>query len=107
MVLFGVLVVFQTLSLPGQFAYMARESPDLAYLRWPLTALSVFWVLCVQVVVVCTWRLLTMVTDDRIFSRASLAWVDAIVGAVGVRLAAAGGGVPVRRVPAANPGLPL
>jgi putative transcriptional regulator len=52
-VLFGVLVVFQTLSLPGQFAYMAQESPDLAYLRWPLTALSVFWVLCVQVVIVC------------------------------------------------------
>jgi Protein of unknown function (DUF2975) len=77
-VLFGVLVVFQTLSLPGQFAYMAQESPELAYLRWPLTAVSVF-----QVVIVCTWRLLTLVTDDRIFSAASLAWVDAIVGAVG------------------------
>ena len=65
-VLFGVLVVFQTLSLPGQFAYMARESPDLAYLRWPLTAVSVFWVLCVQVVIVCTWRLLTLVTDEAL-----------------------------------------
>ena len=82
-VLFGVLVMLQTFSLPGQFAYMAQESPDQAYLRWPLTALSIFWVLCVQVVVVCTWRLLTLVTDDRIFSAASLAWVDAIVGAVG------------------------
>ena len=82
-VLFGVLVMLQTFSLPGQFAYMARESPDLAYLRWPFTAMAVFWVLCAQVVVVCTWRLLTLVTDDRIFSPASLAWVDAIVGAVG------------------------
>jgi hypothetical protein len=81
-VLFGVLVVFQTLSLPGQFAYMAEESPDLAYLRWPLTAVSVFWVLCVQVVIVCTWRLLSLVRDDRIFSEDSLRWVDAIVGAV-------------------------
>ncbi|MET1059295.1 MAG: DUF2975 domain-containing protein [Nocardioides sp.] len=81
-VLFGVLVVFQTLSLPGQFAYMAEESPDLAYLRWPLTAVTVFWVLCVQVVIVCTWRLLTLVRDDRIFSEDSLRWVDAIVGAV-------------------------
>jgi hypothetical protein len=42
--LFGILVVFQTLSLPGQFAYLARQSPELAYLRWPLTAVSVFWV---------------------------------------------------------------
>ena len=33
--LFGVLVVFQTMSLPGQFAYMAQEDPEHAYLRWP------------------------------------------------------------------------
>ncbi|MGH3898846.1 MAG: DUF2975 domain-containing protein, partial [Pseudonocardiaceae bacterium] len=80
--LFGILVVFQTLSLPGQFAYMAEESPDLAYLRWPMTALSVFWVLCILVVIVSTWRLLTLVKNDRIFSEASLAWVDAIVWAI-------------------------
>jgi hypothetical protein len=80
--LFGVLVVFQTLSLPGQFAYMAEQSPELAYLRWPMTAVSVFWVLCVQVVVVSTWRLLTLVKHDRIFSEASLAWVNAIVWAI-------------------------
>lgn len=81
-VLFGVLVVFQTLSLPGQFRYMAQESPDFADLRWPMTALAVFWVLCVQVVVVCTWKLLTLVKNDRIFSDASLKWVDAIVWAI-------------------------
>jgi hypothetical protein len=80
--LFGVLVLFQTMSLPGQFAYMAQESPELAYLRWPLTAVSVFFVLCVQVVVVATWRLLTLVTKDRIFSEGALSWVDAIVWAV-------------------------
>jgi len=43
--LFAVLVVFQTMSLPGQFRYMAQEQPDLAYLRWPATAVTVFWVL--------------------------------------------------------------
>lgn len=80
--LFGILVVFQTLSLPGQFAYMAKESPEDAYLRWPMTAVSVFLVLCVQVVVVSTWKLLTLVKKDRIFSKASLAWVDAIVSAI-------------------------
>jgi hypothetical protein len=81
-VLFGVLVVFQVMSLPGQFAYMAEQSPELAYLSWPLTAVTVFWVLCVQVVIVATWRLLTLVKDDRIFSSASRAWVDAIVWAI-------------------------
>ena len=82
MVLFGVLVMLQTFSLPGQFAYMAQESPEQAHLRWPLTALSVFWVLCVQVVIVCTWKLLTLVRDDRIFSEVSLKWVDVIVWAI-------------------------
>jgi hypothetical protein len=80
--LFGILVVFQTLSLPGQFRYMAKQSPDHAYMRWPLTAVTVFWVLCVQVVIVATWKLLTMVKNDRIFSKPSLAWVDAIVWAI-------------------------
>ncbi|WP_406067458.1 DUF2975 domain-containing protein [Micromonospora sp. NBC_01638] len=81
-VLFGVLIVFQTLSLPGQFAYMAQESPEDAYLRWPATAVTVFWVLCVQVVIVATWKLLSLVKNDRIFTEASLKWVDAIVWAV-------------------------
>lgn len=80
--LFGVLVLFQVMSLPGQFAHMAAEDPDLAHLRWPLTAVTVFWVLCVEVVVVATWRLLTLVQADRIFSDSALGWVDAIVAAV-------------------------
>src|SRR3712207_3861400 len=62
---------------------MAEQDPEHAYLRWPLTAVTVFWVLCVQVVIVCTWKLLALVRDDRIFSEASLAWVDAIVWAIG------------------------
>jgi Protein of unknown function (DUF2975) len=80
--LFGILVVLQTMSLPGQFAHMAAESPNMAYLRWPMTAVTVFWVLCVQVVIVCIWKLLTLVTKDRIFTEASLAWVDVIVWAI-------------------------
>ncbi len=81
--LFGVLVVFQTLSLPGQFRHLAEENPNDAALRWPATIVAVFWVLCIQVVVVAIWRLLTMVQDGRIFSDASFKWVDAIIGAIG------------------------
>jgi hypothetical protein len=80
--LFAILLLLQTFSLPGQFAHMAQESPDLAHWRWPLTALAVYLLLCVQVVVVATWKLLTMVTNDRIFSDGALVWVDVIVGAV-------------------------
>jgi hypothetical protein len=81
--LFAVLVLFQVMSLPGQFRYMAEQDPEMAYLRWPATAVTVFWVLCVQVVIVCTWKLLTLVLADRIFTEASLRWVDGIVWAVG------------------------
>jgi DUF2975 family protein len=82
-VLFGVLVVFQTMSLPGGIAYHAQQNPHDANLRWPLTAIAVFLVLCAEVVVVATWKLLTLVKKDRIFTTASLKWVDAIVWAVG------------------------
>lgn len=82
-VLFAVLVLLQVLSLPGQFAHMAKENPGDAYLRWPLTAITVFWVFCVQVVVASIWKLLTMVQNDRIFSDAAFRWVDAILGAIG------------------------
>ena len=82
-VLFAVLVLFQVMSLPGQFRYMAEQDPEMAYLRWPATAVTIFWVLCVQVVVVCTWKLLTLVLADQIFTDAALRWVDGIVWAVG------------------------
>lgn len=82
--LFGILVVFATMSLPGQFRHMAAVHPDQAHLRWPLTAITVFWVVCALVVVACTWRLLSLVDLDRIFTDESLPWVDAIVVAVGL-----------------------
>jgi hypothetical protein len=105
--LFGILVVLQTVSLPGQFAHMAEESPDLAYLRWPLTAVSVFWVLCVQVVIVSTWKLLTLVKNDRIFSEASLVWVDAIVWAIASAWVVLVGVFLYVGFRADDPGLPL
>jgi hypothetical protein len=105
--LFGVLVLLQVMSLPGQFAHMAAESPDLAYLRWPMTAVSVFWVLCVQVVIVSTWKLLTLVVDDRIFSEASMVWVDAIVRAVAAAWAVLVGAFLYVGLNADDPGLPL
>ncbi|QLQ36093.2 DUF2975 domain-containing protein [Micromonospora robiginosa] len=105
--LFGILVLFQTMSLPGQFAHMARENPDDAYLRWPATAVTVFWVLCVQVVIVCTWQLLTLVKHDRIFTEASLAWVDGIVWAIAAGWASLVGVFLWVGFHADDPGLPL
>ncbi|MFF0098271.1 DUF2975 domain-containing protein [Micromonospora sp. NPDC005257] len=105
--LFAILVLFQTMSLPGQFAHMARENPDMAYLRWPATAVTIFWVLCVQVVIVCTWQLLTLVKRDRIFTEASLGWVDGIVWAVAAAWVVLVGVFLYVGFNADDPGLPL
>ncbi|MGA3539138.1 DUF2975 domain-containing protein [Micromonosporaceae bacterium DT194] len=106
-VLFGVLVVLQTMSLPGQFAHMAKESPEQAYLRWPATAVAVFLVLCVQVVIVSTWKLLTRVSQDSIFSEESLRWVDVIVWAIGAAWLVLLGVFLYVGFTAGDPGLPL
>lgn len=105
--LFGVLVLFQVMSLPGQFAYMAEQDPEHAYLRWPATAVTVFWVLCVQVVIVCTWKLLTLVKNDRIFSEASMVWVNAIVWAIAAAWVVLVGVLLYIGFNATDPGLPL
>ena len=105
--LFGVLVVFQTMSLPGQFAYMAQEDPQHAYLRWPATVVTVFWVLCIQVVIVSTWKLLTLVKNDCIFTDASLVWVNAIVWAIAAAWVVLVGVLFYVGFNANDPGLPL
>jgi hypothetical protein len=106
-VLFAVLVLFQVMSLPGQFRYMAQQNPEMAYLRWPATAVTVFWVLCVEVVIVCTWQLLTRVKDDRIFTAPSLAWVNGIVWAVVAGWVSLVGVLLYVGLNADDPGLPL
>lgn len=104
---FALLMVFQTLSFPGQFAHMAEENPELAYLRWPLTALAVLELMCVQVVIVSTWKLLTMVKHDRIFSKGALAWVDAIVWAIAAAWVLLLGLFFYLAINSGDPGLPL
>src|SRR3954453_13303729 len=107
LVLFAVLVLFQVMSLPGQFRHMAEVNPDLAYLRWPATAVTVFWVLCVEVVIVCTWHLLTLVRTDRIFTAPSLVWVNGIVWAIVAAWAVLLGVLLYVGLNADDPGLPL
>jgi hypothetical protein len=106
-VLFGILVVFQTLSFPGQFAAMARESPEMLAWRWPLTALAVYWLLCVEVVIVATWVLLSRVRAGRIFTAASLVWVDVILAAIAAAWVVLVGVLLYVGIGADDPGLPM
>jgi hypothetical protein len=79
-VAFAALVLAQVFFLPALSAAMAADSPELAHLRWPTLGVAVLGLGCVEVVIVCTWKLLTLVEEDRIFSAASMVWVDTIVG---------------------------
>jgi hypothetical protein len=79
---FAGLLVAQLMSFPGEFLFTTEDGPRAEPWRWPML---VFWelqALCLQVVIVCTWRLLTLVQRDRIFTPTSLRWVDVIVWSV-------------------------
>ncbi|MGW6447080.1 DUF2975 domain-containing protein [Lentzea sp. NPDC055074] len=80
--LFGILVMLETFSIPGQYAHMAQQNPDEAHLRWPSTIVSIFWIVCVQVVIVATWKLLTLVRKDLIFTEGAIKWVNVMVWAI-------------------------
>ena len=104
---FALLLLLQTFSLPGQFAHMAEEDPDAEAWRWPLTAFAVVLLLCVQVVIVCTWKLLTMVKEDRIFTERALVWVDTIIGAIATACTLMFGLLVVMFFTYDDPGLPI
>ena len=78
---FFVLLAAQLRVLPAMYDDWVRDAPGLAGSAWLLTVAELV-LFCVQVVVVCTWRLLALVADDRIFSADSMTWVNVIVGAV-------------------------
>ena len=77
--LFTGLVLGQVFSIPGEFLSEEGGPGNAPPLAWVLTVFSILEVLAVQIVIVCTWRLLTLIRADRIFSRESFGWVDAIV----------------------------
>ncbi len=51
-------------------------------MRATMWAAAVLGLACVQVVIVCTWKLLTLVAHDRIFSAGAMPWVNGIVWAL-------------------------
>ena len=105
--LFVLLVFLQAFAFPGQFAALAREDADLAWARWPLTAVAVGTLLGFEVVVVATWKLLGMVERDRIFTTDALPWVDLIVRATAAGGAVFAVGFVLVGFAAEDPGLPL
>ncbi|WP_087872365.1 DUF2975 domain-containing protein [Arthrobacter globiformis] len=80
MVFLGLLVA-QVMSFPGEFLFTREEGPRMDPWRWPMLLFFELEAVCLQVVIVCIWRLLTLVQRGRIFTPASLRWVDVIMWA--------------------------
>lgn len=85
-VLLGTLVT-QVLVIPLLASETAIANPEVDYLRWPYTLGAIVVVACVQVAIVCVWRLLGFVRAGSIFSPLAFRWVDVIVGAIGIAIA--------------------
>jgi hypothetical protein len=81
MVLAGSLFV-QAVMVPLLAADLDGLDPDYAYLRTPLIVIAVLGIVTIQVVLVCVWRLLTMVRRGTVFSHAAFRYVDVVIGAV-------------------------
>lgn len=72
---FGVFILYIT----GRD--MAWVAPEFAFLRWPMFALGVAFIVCLEVILAAIWVLLGRVSGARIFEFSSLRWVDVIIAA--------------------------
>jgi hypothetical protein len=54
---------------------------ELAYLRTPILVITVLGIATAQVVLVCVWRLVTMVRRGTVFSHAAFRYVHIVIGA--------------------------
>ena len=104
LVLIALLLVCQVFVVPAVAQQMVERSPHLGYLHVPGILVAVGFLLCVQVALVCVWRLLSMVRASIIFSTDAFTYVDIVLGIVAlatllilgsfITLAVAGGASP-------------
>lgn len=82
-VLLAMLLFCQIVVVPQVAGQSARRYGEIAYLEIPGTLVGLAFLLCVQVVLVCVWRLLSLVRRDSIFSERAFPDVDVSLAAVG------------------------
>lgn len=80
--LLAALVAIQFWVVPELARGFARIAPEFAHLEVPGVVIVGLFVACIEVVLVCLWRLLSMVAARRIFTDAAFAWVDAVIASI-------------------------
>ncbi len=80
----GGSLFLQAVMIPLIARDMNGADPEVLDLRVPFLTVIVLGIVTTQVVMVCVWRLLTMVRQGTVFSPAAFRFVDIIIGAVAV-----------------------
>lgn len=75
-------VFVQAVMVPLLAIDLEELDADLAYLRTPFLVIAVLGVVTAQVVLVCVWRLVTMVRRGTVFSHAAFRYVHVVIGAI-------------------------
>ncbi|MFB7028928.1 MULTISPECIES: DUF2975 domain-containing protein [unclassified Streptomyces] len=74
-------VFVETVMVPLLAADLDGLRPEYAHLRTPVLVLVVLGALTAQTVLVCVWRLVTMVRRGTVFSHGAFRYVDVVTGA--------------------------
>lgn len=84
--IFGVAftLIIQVVALLYLAEISAQRFPEVSFLRIPILTVSVIQLTCVQVALIATWRLHSLVQASRIFEEGSLRWVSIIQGSAAV-----------------------
>lgn len=77
-----LLLVAQIVAVPLVASTFASRYPMFAGLEFPGIVAAVILILCVQVVFLCVWQLLSLVRVDRIFSEGAFCYVDVILASI-------------------------
>ncbi|MET0735944.1 MAG: DUF2975 domain-containing protein [Microbacterium sp.] len=81
-VLIALILACQIFIIPIVAEQSAWRYHEIAYLKIPGIVIGVLFLLCVQVVLVCVWLLLSLVRTDSIFSESAFPAVDVSLVAV-------------------------
>lgn len=80
--LFAGAVLVQTVMMPLLAVDLENAGADAAPVRGPVLVIMVLGMVTVQVVLVCVWRLVTMVRRHTVFSHAAFRYVHGVIGAM-------------------------
>ena len=77
---FAATLLAQITVIPAAARESAYRFPEAAELQVPGVVWAVLVVACVQIVLVCNWRLLSMVASESIFTESAFRYVNVMIG---------------------------